>query len=686
MLKMYINDEEVVSNKDFTISEELLVASSTVLNNCYPKIWENDKNYVSRFYYPKDYSKCRIYNYYEGDIEILGSTTQDGTPSPNNPVPIINKTGVITENVGGKNFTIDLGDIELCKIESYQDKIYYNRNNNKWYLHKEIDKIAIKGNDNITHYNGRYWLGFAKPSNSIMYGLGNFNTYKLWLERAYYSQNRNDIYSYQTSLAQYAMGIMCDSTDTASDLKEKIDNSLMYYPLANFVETEITDEALLSQLNGLLQKLLFVGIVKNSADISLKPTEPKYCSLQILDFKTLLSEGDLLDFVISNKTIEQAIEIVIEKIANYGFVKGNIQILGADNIIGAYSTLDKTPYDVFQYLAEISQSIWFTRTIDENTTAIDFYDPTLMPRKENLQYDAEYWENNGIKNVSFAYGTYDYRNKQVVLSDEVFSDIDTSDIIIADGYSKQFDTLNKIAKLNYIKVGGVEKTFATNEDKELGVDANFYYSPGSTTVESNENEPVYSAGSIIEINYIALVKGRQIVNNQDEIGRITGQLNRNGVISRYETRNDVLSSEELNKIAQTYIRYKGTAEIILTVETFNNDLYNIGDVVFFEAPIEDLQLEYLVKKKSINIINTGNYRSIFYTYELSSSFNGENAINWFDNQRAKATGNLESGDYITRNIDNEATANIIFKNLNIVEVQVEGDNVLNAPLNSPLVK
>lgn len=497
MLKMYINDEEVVSNKDFTISEELLIASSTVLNNCYPKIWENDKNYVSRFYYPKDYSKCRIYN----------------------------------------------------------------------------------------------------------------------------------------------------------------DN-----------------------------ELLFVGIVKNSADISLKPTEPKYCSLQILDFKTLLSEGDLLDFVISNKTIEEAIEMVIEKVANYGFVKGNIQILGADNIIGAYSTLDKTPYDVFQYLAEISQSIWFTRTIDENTTAIDFYDPTLMPRKENLQYDAEYWENNGIKNVSFAYGTYDYRNKQVVLSDEVFSDIDTTDIIVADGYSKQFDTINKIAKLNYIKVNGSSKSFATNEDKELGADANFYYSPGSTTIESNEDDPVYSAGSIIEINYIALVKGRQIVNNQDEISRIAEQLNRNGVISRYETRNDVLSSEELNKIAQTYIRYKGTAEIILTVETFNNDLYNIGDVVFFEAPIEDLQLEYLVKKKSINIINTGNYKNIFYTYELSSSFNGENAINWFDNQRAKATGNLESGDYITRNIDNEATANIIFKNLNIVEVQAEGDNVLNSPLNSPLIK
>lgn len=696
MLKMYINDEEVVSNKDFTISEELLVASSTVLNNCYPKIWENDKNYVSRFYYPKDYSKCRIYNVNEGDIEILGSTTQDGTPSPNNPVPIINKTGVITENVGGKNFTIDLGDIELCKIESYQDKIYYNRNNNKWYLHKETKKqllstISFKteassGTNNYRLVSLTAINDAIKPidNNEIAKVICNYYEAKTGLNTWF---NITGISLSQTKKIYIKDSNFNSQSDTEAYNAWVADNNvIMYYALNAPIETEITDEALLSQLNGLLQQLLFVGIVKNSGDISLKPTEPKYCSLQILDFKTLLSEGDLLDFVISNKTIEQAIEMVIEKIANYGFVKGNVQILGADNIIGAYSTLDKTPYDVFQYLAEISQSIWFTRTIDENTTAIDFYDPTLMPRKENLQYDAEYWKNNSIKNVSFAYGTYDYRNKQVILSDEVFSDIDTTDTIIADGYSKQFTTLNNIGQINSITVNGASRTIATNEDKELGIVADFYYSVGGNTLESNDNDPAYSAGSIILVNYVALVKGRQIVYNQNEVNRVSTQLNRNGIISRYEDRNDVLSSSELNKIAQTYIRYKGNAEIILTVETLNNDLYNIGDVVFFEAPINELQLEYLVKKKSINIINTGDYRNIFYTYELSSSFNGENAINWFDNQRSKATGNISSGDYITRNIDNEETANIIFKNLNIVELEVEGDNVLNAPLNSPLIK
>lgn len=100
--------------------------------------------------------------------------------------------------------------------------------------------------------------------------------------------------------------------------------------------------------------------------------------------------------------------------------------------------------------------------------------------------------------------------------------------------------------------------------KQLGIYADFYYSPGSNTFEATEN---YVAGTVINVIYTPLIKGRQIVYNNNEISRIGQQTGRNGTICRYETRNDVLSSNELNKVAQTYIKYKGTAEISLTVET-----------------------------------------------------------------------------------------------------------------------
>ena len=91
----------------------------------------------------------------------------------------------------------------------------------------------------------------------------------------------------------------------------------------------------------------------------------------------------------------------------------------------------------------------------------------------------------------------------------------------------------------------------------------------------------------------------------------------------------------------------------------------------------------MVKKKVTTMyLNAGD---IFYSYELSSSFNSENAINYFDNQRFKALGNIAEGQSITRNIDilNEAT--IIFDNISISEVEIPANsNVLNFSLNAKL--
>lgn len=492
-LKMLINNEEVVCRKDFTITEEMLATSSTILNNCYPKSWENDKNYVSRFYYPKDYSKCKIY--------------------------------------------------------------------------------------------------------------------------------KDDV-------------------------------------------------------------LVFCGVVKNSGNISLNPRYPHFCSLQILDFKTLLSEGETLDFVISNKTITEAIEMIIDAIKDYGFVLGNINIFGADDIIGAYSTQNKTAYDVFQYLADITGSKWFTRLIDEDKVAIDFYDPTLMTRGKNIEYNVAWFEENNINDISFNYGSRDYRNKQIMQSDEVYASIDYIDNLVSNGYDSTFLLTSNVGIVKSIKVNNVEVSFTTNVNKEIGIDADFYYTPGKNQIESAET---YSAGTRIEIVYTPIVKGRQIVYNNDEVDRIANQTGRKGIISRYENRNDVLSSAELDKVGQSYIKYKGSAEVNLKVVTDDKDIYNIGQIVHFEAPIDDLTQDYMVKRKEIKVINTTDQEKIFYTYELSSSFNSERAINWFDNQRRKAKGNIGEGETITRNVDIENSANIIFNNYSKTELNVTGDNTLNCGLNAPFV-
>ena len=492
MIKMYIAGEEVVCNKEFTIKEEMLSTSSTILNNCYPKSWEQDHDYTSRFYYPKDYSQCLIY--------------QDDT-------------------------------------------------------------------------------------------------------------------------------------------------------------------------------LIFAGMVKNSGNISLNPRYPKYCSLEILDFKDFLSTGEYLDFVISNKTVLEAIQMVVDAVTQYGFVLGNVNILGGNDIIGAYSTQEKSAYDVFQYLADITGSRWTTRMIDENTVAIDFYDPTLMPQGIDIEYSQEWWSQNQVNDLYFSYGSRDYRNKQVMLSDQVYGGSNYTEQIIADGYNKNFITTENIGNVISILVNGEDATFSTNVDKEMGIDTDFYYTPGNNTIEGES----YTAGTQITVTYTPLIKGREVIYNTNEVSRINSQLERKGVVSRYEQRNDILYTEDLEKIGQTYIKYKGSAEVILTLTT-QVDIYNVGEVVYFNAPIVDLAQNYMVKRKSTQIIVTGDFSNVWYTYELTSSFNSETAINWFDNQRNKVNGNISEGEYITRNIDYEATANVIWDNLTITEVTPVGDNVLNSPLNSPVVK
>ena len=431
--------------------------------------------------------------------------------------------------------------------------------------------------------------------------------------------------------------------------------------------------------------VLFAGIVKNSGEISLNPRHPHYCSLQILDYKTFLSESNTLDFVIANKTISEAIEMVVNAVSGYGFIVGNIDIDSANDVIGAYSTLNKSAYDVLQYLAEISGSRWRTRVVDSLTMAIDFYDPDTLPQAEDLEYTQEYFEDNNIVDITFNYGTRDYRNKQILLSDEVYANINYDETLISNGYSNIFTLQNNIGDIVSAVVNGAEKTIGTNNDKQMGVEADFYYTPGKNVVESNS---VYSAGTMIHLTYQPLVKGRQIVYNNSEVDRISQQTQTEGVIARYETRNDVLSSDELEKIAKTYIEYKGKAEVILTLRTQNKDLYDIGEVVYFNAPISDLAQNYMVKSKKTEYVVINKIVNLFYIYEMTSSFNSEKAINYFDNQRSKATGNIEEGESITRNVDIETQASILWSDGSVssATVEVTGDNILNCALNSPFVE
>lgn len=420
--------------------------------------------------------------------------------------------------------------------------------------------------------------------------------------------------------------------------------------------------------------LLFCGVVKNSGQISLNPRYPHYSTLQILDYKTFLSEGETLDVVIADKTILEAITQVVNIIAPYGFELGEVKILNENDVIGAYSTKDKTAYDVFNYLADITQSRWTTRVLGAGRVAIDFYDPTLMPQGTAIDSTTIWWKNNKIDDITYNYGTWNYRNKQVMTSRQVYGSIPQSQVIRYDGYANQIMTEFPIGEISSIYVNGVGRPFATNDEKAIGIYADFYYTPENNYFEKSMN---ISVGSEIIITYIPIVEGRQVISNTNEITRVGTATGVKGVIARYENRNDATTSMELQKIGQSYIKYKGVPEINLTIKTRSN-LWNVGQRVQYNAPLTELTMEYMVKRKEIHYIVSAN--EIFYTFELSSSFNSETAINYFDNQRAKANGNIKEGQFISRNVDIENEATIIFYDTTATTISISSNSELQAEL------
>ena len=615
--------------------------------------------------------------------------------------------------------------IELNKIGTYQDRIfkntltspYYDSNLelDKWYLYKEIGKYIFTGIET--------WYKALTGTNTNLY-YTQLTYISADVLSQYFTRN-DDLYNQDVEgmrgvTSNNRMWFRISNT-TASDANAfktwlSTHNTIVYYVLATPTCNEITNTTLISELesirllNGLnnisitsanlpmIMNLhynfqiehtdvepIFSGMVKNTSNISLNPREPKYCSLEILDYKTLLSEGKTLDYVISNKTILEAITMVVNSISEYGFELGNVNILNGDEIIGAYSTENKTAYDVLQYLADISGAKWNCRRKDDTSMYIDFYDPTLMPRGTQIEYTTEWACENNLVDLKFNYGTRDYRNKQIILSDEVEGSIEYNDRLASDGVNKEYTLPYKIATLDKIEIDGEEQTIATREEKEVGIYADFYYSRDTDTFTSNKLLPY---GTLIDVSYTPIIKGREVIQNDSEIDRLTNQLEVNGTISRYENRNDTTDSNKLINIGETYLKYKGEAEITLTIKTFNNNLYNIGQVVYFNAPIPELQKDYLVKSKQIQVVSSDeNELNIFYTFTLSSSFNAEKEINWFDNQRAKNEGNIGEGEFISRNIDINNKANIIWDNLRVEEVElpIGASNDLQASLEAPFI-
>ena len=855
-IQVFIGGIEVVADKNITIKEEMLATPSTILNNCYPKSWEDDHDYYSRFFMPQDYSNCTIYKngalIFAGVLKNSGSlllrptepkygsfqildyktflsegetldfvidnkTVEEAIEQVTNAIAdygfvvgninltnkddiinaysTLNKTAYdvyqyIAEITQSRWFTrIADSEFPLVEMTLNSDGRYYvdgistqqTRSGRQLYNVNDVQKMTSGitvdeegwisvSYDNTSGTSTKYFQYFTnnldlKPNtqysiiteikevsgeltiycvsrmnnggqfvNSVSYSFNNPNSNLVYKKLDTTIDNFDNVIYGLRTYVQFSKGQSGSIKFRLSVLEDTTinENNFVYEPYRGMPSPNFPSEIVNTYSAGTYQTLinnylytftinddlrsigniadrLWLDITNNTAEV-----EKKIGKIVLNGSENwqefYMTKTNTNVFSINSTYLNNNYQNSYNKItvlSNYFKCHGLGTLYGNDDIeaielnsntsysiqIGISKDIASSVSEFKQWLSENNTDVQYvlksptTQNIQLNVennnrkVAIDFYSPELMPRANDIQYTQEYFENNNIVDISYSYSTSEYRNKQIILSDTVFASIDTNENIIANGFQTNFVTSQSIGLLKEVYVNGVKKTFTTTNNKNIGIFADFYYSSGSNTIEASAT---YEAGTIINVVYTPLVKGRQIIFNNAEIIRIGTQTGRNGTISRYETRNDVLSTDELGKVAQSYIKYKGEAEIILTVQTKETDLFMIGQQVYFDIPaLPELAKDYMVKTKETQIIQTGDYANIFYIYTLSSSFNSETAINYFDNQRRKMNGNIGKDEFISRNIDIENTATLIFSDLQIVEVTPNGDNVLNSILNSP---
>ena len=186
--------------------------------------------------------------------------------------PMIEESSTATtyEPYQSKDYEIDLGDIELCKIEDYKDVIFKNNqlseyydstlDEDSWYIKKEIGKVVVD-TSNITlrsNYTNIEYAEITKPNDFI--GKDNYDDYNVYCSHAI-SDIKNAVkYAWDST---YRIGKITNKATENNlwlgfpkgtgldNIKTALNGAVIYYQLATPTYEKITNETLISQLESI---------------------------------------------------------------------------------------------------------------------------------------------------------------------------------------------------------------------------------------------------------------------------------------------------------------------------------------------------------------------------------------------------------------------------------------------------
>ena len=209
--------------------------------------------------------------------------------------PMLEKSSTATTYTPytSQTYPINLGNIELCKIGDYKDRIY--KFNDKWYIEKKIGKVVLEGatsenwaqNSSQTQTNTNYFSSNVIDNllkSGEKNGVSNYFTVvnELW---------NIDIQGIQFSTSSSNIRLRINKT-IASDLSTfktwlSNNNTTVYYILSTPTITEITDTVLIEQLENLQKAYSY----DTQTNISQTNTDMPF----IIDVEALMSLKNVLN-------------------------------------------------------------------------------------------------------------------------------------------------------------------------------------------------------------------------------------------------------------------------------------------------------------------------------------------------------------------------------------------------------
>lgn len=214
---------------------------------------ENNANYLWVNYYNKHNGDTGSYEDIMNSIQI-----EEGS------------TATTYEAYKGQTYEVNLGSIELCKIGTYQDRIY--KSNGNWYKNSQISKVTLNGTEKWSYTSETFLIGSITNYKSV--------GENICISSHFISQKN---VSSTSELLDKHIAFRNDSTKrlyikdsditSASDFTTWLSNNnvTLYYILQTPTDTQITDTTLVNQLNALYNATIYSTTHINTETSNLLP-------------------------------------------------------------------------------------------------------------------------------------------------------------------------------------------------------------------------------------------------------------------------------------------------------------------------------------------------------------------------------------------------------------------------------